>query len=37
MPVVKVASNPRKRTAFAISSDFPKRFIGIMPIVFSLT
>ena len=27
-PVVKVASNARKRTAFAISSDVPKRFIG---------
>ena len=29
-PVVKVASNARKRTAFAISSDVPKRFIGFM-------
>ena len=34
---MKVASNARKRTALAISSDVPKRFMGIMPIVFSLT
>ena len=26
---MKVASNARKRTAFAISSDVPKRFIGL--------
>src|SRR5271163_5246545 len=35
-PVVKVASNARKRTALAISSDFPQRFIGTMPFIFSL-
>ena len=35
-PVVKVASNARKRTALAISSDVPQRFIGIIPIIFSL-
>ena len=35
-PVVKVASNPRKRTAFAISSDIPQRFMGTMPGIFSL-
>ena len=36
-PVVKVASNARKRTALAISSDVPQRFIGTMPIIFSLS
>src|SRR5271165_61001 len=35
-PVVKVASNARKRTALAISSDVPKRFIGTIPVIFSL-
>src|SRR5271156_4239430 len=35
-PVVKVASNARKRTALAISSDVPQRFIGIIPAIFSL-
>jgi hypothetical protein len=35
-PLVKVASNARKRTALAISSDVPKRFIGIMPSMCSL-
>jgi hypothetical protein len=36
-PVVKVASKARKRTALAISSEVPKRFIGIMPSMCSLT
>src|SRR5271168_1449591 len=36
-PVVKVASNARKRTALAISSDVPQRFMGTMPIIFSLS
>ena len=36
MPVVKVASNPRKRTGFAISSGVPQRFIGTIPAIFSL-
>src|SRR5579883_2634877 len=35
-PVVKVASKARKRTALAISSDVPQRFIGTMPFIFSL-
>jgi len=33
---VMVASNPRNRRAFAISSDVPKRFIGTIPAIFSL-
>ena len=33
---MKVASNARKRTALAISSDIPQRFIGTIPIIFSL-
>ena len=33
---MKVASNARKRTALAISSDVPKRFIGTIPVIFSL-
>ena len=33
---VKVASNARKRTALAISSDIPQRFMGTMPVIFSL-
>ena len=40
-PVVKVASNARKRTALAISSDVPKRFIGlasrICPVTWAAT
>src|SRR5271154_6654324 len=35
-PVVKVASNARNRTALAISSDVPQRFIGFIAIIFSL-
>ena len=36
MPVVKVASNARKRTALAISSDVPQRFIGITRLQYPL-
>ena len=34
-PVVKVASNARKRTALAISSGVPQRFMGTMPFICS--
>ena len=34
---MKVASNARKRTALAISSDVPQRFMGTMPVIFSLS